>query len=369
MVCKWPPRVTEGGNARGGRLAQLVRAPSSHGGGRWFDPSSAHHVNERGWLCRPAPFLFGARSVGRGDAMRSLRQTEDAHERMQCGCGRGSAGGRNIVGVRDPQPRCCAAGRRAAVAGAAGPGGPAARACSKACGDAGGAADERTGGPGDPVLDRGPRRHGRGVGEPGAGSPGRAGLDDEDDAGAGGDGGSEGGAAHHGRSGADVPVGQQDGRLAGLSEGRGELLGGGDVGGPAHRVGQRCGRGVGRTPHGERGSDGPADERSGERAEAHPDQVRIGPRPAPVAGAGGGRDHPEGHGAGRAGVAQVSGDPPLDGTARGSLSRRELHPAEQQQADRTNSPARTESRPATSPRPDTTWRSPPSEGTCGWSPW
>ena len=28
----------------GGRLAQLARAPSSHGGGHWFEPSIAHHL-------------------------------------------------------------------------------------------------------------------------------------------------------------------------------------------------------------------------------------------------------------------------------------------------------------------------------------
>ena len=35
--------VTGRGRRSNGRLAQPVRAPSSHGGGHWFDPSSAHH--------------------------------------------------------------------------------------------------------------------------------------------------------------------------------------------------------------------------------------------------------------------------------------------------------------------------------------
>jgi hypothetical protein len=40
-----------------GRLAQVVRAPSSHGGGRWFEPSVAHHSKslrsirgQEGWI-------------------------------------------------------------------------------------------------------------------------------------------------------------------------------------------------------------------------------------------------------------------------------------------------------------------------------
>ncbi len=40
-----------------GRLAQLVRAPSSHGGGHWFDPSSAHHDRPRGWQLDADPFF------------------------------------------------------------------------------------------------------------------------------------------------------------------------------------------------------------------------------------------------------------------------------------------------------------------------
>ena len=41
-----------------GRLAQLVRAPSSHGGGRWFDPSSAHHVTRNGVGSSANPVSF-----------------------------------------------------------------------------------------------------------------------------------------------------------------------------------------------------------------------------------------------------------------------------------------------------------------------
>ena len=39
-----------------GRLAQLVRAPSSHGGGHWFESSIAHHIASSpaaGWPRRP----------------------------------------------------------------------------------------------------------------------------------------------------------------------------------------------------------------------------------------------------------------------------------------------------------------------------
>ena len=40
-----PRRGLNGTLARVGRLAQLVRAPRLHRGGRWFEPSSAHHVS------------------------------------------------------------------------------------------------------------------------------------------------------------------------------------------------------------------------------------------------------------------------------------------------------------------------------------
>lgn len=36
-------RAVEFGLHKVGWLAQLVRAPPSHGGGHWFDPSTVHH--------------------------------------------------------------------------------------------------------------------------------------------------------------------------------------------------------------------------------------------------------------------------------------------------------------------------------------
>ena len=63
-----------------GRLAQLVRAPSSHGGGRWFESISAHQETSREvkqlqasrlvpFLPRPVPvsYVCSPRAFGRTD--------------------------------------------------------------------------------------------------------------------------------------------------------------------------------------------------------------------------------------------------------------------------------------------------------------
>ena len=52
-----------------GRLAQLVRAPASHAGGRWFESSIAHHESGRS----RAPGGWIGRSGGTADALRSGR--------------------------------------------------------------------------------------------------------------------------------------------------------------------------------------------------------------------------------------------------------------------------------------------------------
>ena len=42
---------------RCGRLAQLVRAPALHAGGRWFEPGIAHHIKPL-WPLRLQGFGF-----------------------------------------------------------------------------------------------------------------------------------------------------------------------------------------------------------------------------------------------------------------------------------------------------------------------
>src|SRR5659263_558504 len=47
-----------------GRLAQLVRAPSSHGGGHWFESSIAHHIASSPAAGRPRRPRGGLAQLG-----------------------------------------------------------------------------------------------------------------------------------------------------------------------------------------------------------------------------------------------------------------------------------------------------------------